>query len=66
MFGCEARALHQGVHDGLRDAARGVQKLFFDAHEVVERSLSLIVGDSMRDETARPGSLSAHSVNRAQ
>lgn len=58
-----AVALQQNVHDGHCGAADGVPKLFVDAPEVVDRSLSLIVGHEGRDELAKPGSCSTHHTN---
>lgn len=64
MYYCETKTLQQCVHDALREKADGVQNSFFDAVEVVDRSLSLIVGQSRRDESAEPGSPSSYSANR--
>lgn len=49
----EAKALQQGVHGAVCDAAGGVRKSFVDAPAVVKRSLSLIVGHSNPDNSAR-------------
>lgn len=51
------------MHDALDDAARGLQKAFIDAAAVINRSLSLIVGPSKRNESAKPVFLSVHSAN---
>lgn len=53
----------QGVQCGLREAAGVVRKALVDAPDVMNRTLSLIVGYSKRGEPARPGSYSAHSAN---
>lgn len=63
MFGLEAMALQQSVHDALRSAVGGVKKSFDDVSKVVDRSLSLIVGHQKRDVSTKPGSPSAHSAN---
>lgn len=63
MHDREAKALQQGVQDALCDAAGGTQKLFVEASEVVDRSLSLIVEHSPRDESAGPVSSSKHSAS---
>lgn len=56
IFDREAKRLQKTMHDALRDAAGGVQQSCFDAREVVNRSLASIVGQSKRDEAARPRS----------
>lgn len=44
MFDCKAKTLQQGVHDAPRNTIGCVHKSFFDASEVVNRSLRLVVG----------------------
>lgn len=63
MFDCEAKALQEGVHDHLCNAAGGLQESFVDAFDFEDRKLSLIVDHSEGDESARPGSLPAHSAS---
>lgn len=65
MFDREAKLLERGVHAAFRSAVVGTQKLFVDAHEVVEKGPNLIFGHSTRAESAKPELLSAHSVSRA-
>lgn len=66
MFNREAKALQQGMHDALRDAAGGFQQSFVDAPVVVDRTLILIVGHSKQDKLARLASSSAHFANCGQ
>lgn len=65
MIDCETKALQQGVHDALQEAARGVQRPFVDS-EVVGRNLNLIVAILKRYELANPWYLSAHSASCVQ
>lgn len=64
VFSCETETLQHGVLNALCHAVGGVWKPFIDTSKVVDKSLSLIVGHSNRDELPIPGSLSAHSENR--
>lgn len=63
MFDRVAMALQPGVIDAVCTAVAGVQESFVDASKVVNRSLSFNVELQKRDESARPRSSSAHSVN---
>lgn len=63
MFDRKTKAMQQGVHDALCDAAGGVQRAFIDAPKVVDRNLRLIVENSKRDKSARPGSSSVHPAS---
>lgn len=63
MIEREAKGLQRGVHAALRDAAGGFHESGFGVAEVVDRSLSLIVWHSKRDESAMPRSSSAHLAN---
>lgn len=65
IFGREAKALQQRVHNALYKSAGGVKKLFVHTPEVVDRSLSLNITHSKVDESARPGSSYVHSANPA-
>lgn len=58
--------MQQGAHDALYDAAGGVQKVFGNVSEVVDKSLSSIAGHSKRDESACPRSLFEHPASRGQ
>lgn len=62
MLDGEVMELQQVVHSVLRSAAGSVQKSFADEPKVVDRSLRLIVRHTKRDESAKPGSSSAHSA----
>lgn len=55
MVDHETKALQYGLHNALCSAASGVQKSFVDFLEFVDRSLSLIAGLSICDESAKPG-----------
>lgn len=62
----EPKELQRSDPAALRDALDGDQELFVGAPEVVDKSLSLNFKHSEWDESARPGSLSAHLANREQ
>lgn len=66
MLDREAMALQQAVQEALCSAAGGVQKVFVDALEFVDRSLNLVVEHWKRVELARARSSSAHSASREQ
>lgn len=59
----EAKALRQGLHDALSDAADGVQMSFADTPETVKRRVSLVAGHSKRNALANQGLSSADSAN---
>lgn len=63
MFDREKMELQQAVRDAICGAARDVQKSFVHAAEVVDKSVSMIVGHPKLDETATPGSSSAYPMN---
>lgn len=62
LIGSEAIELQWIVHAVIRDAARGVQKTLVGAPEVVDRSLTLIFGHAMNDESVRARSSTTRSA----
>lgn len=64
LFERTGKTWQQAMHDALFVAARGVKRSFVLAHEVMTKSLSLIVCYSKRDELPRSRSSFAHSARR--
>lgn len=63
LFGCDARALQQGVCDAIRGTAEEVLKLFVGAPKVVNSISTYIVGHAKHDELARPRAFFSASCN---